>query len=63
MVQALQARIIREWIVVLSALSLAAYEIVEGGGRAPVLTFLAAVLASPVIAAIDRKDSDREKAK
>lgn len=63
MVQALRARIIREWIVVLTALSLGAWEVVEGGGRATVLTFCAALLASPLIAAVDRRDNDRESAR
>jgi hypothetical protein len=43
----------KEGLVLLVALSLGVYEVLYGGGRASVLTFIIALLASPVVMRID----------
>ena len=46
-------RITRDTFIVMFALSLATYEIILGGARPAVLTFLVALLASPLVIRVD----------
>lgn len=43
----------RDGIILTFALGWATFEIVEGGGRAAVLTFLTGILLSPVVLRLD----------
>lgn len=53
-----RARWKRDSIIVTFALGGAAYEIILGGGRASVFTFLAALLVSPLVLRIDETRKD-----
>jgi hypothetical protein len=48
-----RVRVTRDSLVVVFALGLAVYEIIWGGARPAVLTFLAAMLASPLVMRVD----------
>lgn len=48
----------RDSIIVAFALCGGAYEIVIGGGRASVFTFLAGILISPIVLRAEEKDHD-----
>lgn len=56
-------RITRDTLIVMFALGLATYEIVLGGARPAVLTFLVALFASPLVIRVDesRKPKVEEK--
>jgi hypothetical protein len=50
---------VRDILIVLVALLLGVYEVRFGGGRPPVLTFIASLLLSPVVMRVD--DSIRQR--
>lgn len=52
-------RVTRDTIIVVFALSLSAYEIILGGARPAVLTFLVALLASPLVIRVDEARKPR----
>jgi hypothetical protein len=47
-------RVTRDGAILVFAISAGAYEIVLGGGRASVLTFLGGLLLSPVVMRVDQ---------
>jgi hypothetical protein len=53
------SRSLRDTTIVVVSLGLSVFEIVSGGARPAVLSFLGAILLSPIVMAVDAKRRER----